>query len=319
MTVDNLLKLGEKNNYILSQNIRSLGANFTKLEDLINELKGQVSIIALQEIWKCPDRSLFRLPGFQQLELKTREVIKTGGGVGFWVDNDLEYELLPDSPFIEKNLESIFIKVKGKRENLIIGNIYRSPSGNKLAALDLLMGYLEKIHTNYKGTPLIICGDFNIDFLKPSRESLDWIEAMLKENLALVMTAPTRVTNKGATMIDAFFTRKEPKISGTIASTITDHYTIIMELGNFKTGGREKKIFSRDLREKSILNLKRHLAEIKWEQLGNDTLAFDKFDTLLLEALNKYCPFGEHKLKYNTNPISPWMTHGLMTSRKQKK
>ena len=57
-----------------------------------------------------------------------------GGGVGIWVDDSYESEVLHNlSIFEDKFFESVFIKIKkGKNKFKIIGNIYKPP-GNDIS------------------------------------------------------------------------------------------------------------------------------------------------------------------------------------------
>ena len=67
---------------ILSLNIQSLSAKYNNFRDLILEFGSAdcfPDIICLQEIWTVMDASLFPLPGYQQITMKTRNKGQGGG------------------------------------------------------------------------------------------------------------------------------------------------------------------------------------------------------------------------------------------------
>ena len=116
---------------IFSHNIRSLSGHFESLKDCIySMLPATFSIIALQEVWSI--YKTFELTGYSNIIFKTRDMNKErnpncGGGVGFFVNSKLEFEVLEEeSIFIEGVYESLWIKVEvAKNIHKIIGNIYR--------------------------------------------------------------------------------------------------------------------------------------------------------------------------------------------------
>ena len=79
-------------------------------------LPATFSIIALQEVWSI--YKTFELTGYSNIIFKTRDMNKErnpncGGGVGFFVNSKLEFEVLEEeSIFIEGVYESLWIKVE---------------------------------------------------------------------------------------------------------------------------------------------------------------------------------------------------------------
>ena len=79
-------------------------------------LPANFSVIALQEIWSINKQ--YDLTGYSKLLFKTRDMDSVpnpncGGGVGFFVRSNFEYEVLEnESVFIEGVYESLWIRVK---------------------------------------------------------------------------------------------------------------------------------------------------------------------------------------------------------------
>ena len=90
----------------LSFNIRSLPGSWVEFRDLIIEAnKGnfKFSVVAVQEVWNVPPNVSYDLPGYKPFCYKIRNPSglnsNAGGGVGLWVDQDLEYEELKELCF----------------------------------------------------------------------------------------------------------------------------------------------------------------------------------------------------------------------------
>ena len=93
------------------------------------------SVISIQEVWNVPRYFNTDIPGYHPLVYKlrnntTKKESNKGGGVGCWVRDNIDFEILNDfSIFEDKVFESIFLKLKlSKNKFVIVGNIYRPPS-----------------------------------------------------------------------------------------------------------------------------------------------------------------------------------------------
>ena len=128
------LRSSPDNFSILSINIRSLGNKMDMpldVMDKINSNQSSISIIAIQEVWTIPlnNTTPFNIPGYKQLIYKQRDNtgldMNSGGGVGFWVHNSLQVEIINEISIFDPNImESIFIKVKfSDNKYNVIGNI----------------------------------------------------------------------------------------------------------------------------------------------------------------------------------------------------
>ncbi len=109
-----------KPNSILFQNCRSLRnkKNFENLENFIDNCKEKPLLIGLSEIWS-PDQQNEYINGYQKLLKKERSGTSSnkGGGVGFFIKKDIEYEVIPTS-FIDKTFESLgFFPTKSKHKS----------------------------------------------------------------------------------------------------------------------------------------------------------------------------------------------------------
>ena len=97
-------------------------AGHAKLLAIINEFltaKIPIEIIALQEIWQTPYPELVVLPGFNFVYNKRVAVLSRGGGVGFYIHENLKYQTLNElSIFNKKLFETLTVKIISKKKQI---------------------------------------------------------------------------------------------------------------------------------------------------------------------------------------------------------
>ena len=84
---------------IMSINVQSLQAKFSELNEFISLLAENgcnPEIIALQELWHLNDPDIFILKDYQKLVFKSRCNNTQGGGVGFYIANNIKFTVRND-------------------------------------------------------------------------------------------------------------------------------------------------------------------------------------------------------------------------------
>ena len=117
--------------------------------------------------------------------------------------------------------ESQFIGIRVNGIDLIIGNIYRSPSG----VVSLFLRNLEEILDIILKRPcqLTITGDFNIDLMDSnSSASVYFLSTVLAARTLTTTSIPTRVTNVTASLIDNIFSTLSLKENSILVTDISD-------------------------------------------------------------------------------------------------
>ena len=93
----------------LQLNIRSLSHNLVKLTDYLSCLNIKLSVIRISETWLNDSSHSVDISGFKFLH-KYRQN-RTGGGVGLYISNDLEFKLQEDLSLHNADIaESLFMK-----------------------------------------------------------------------------------------------------------------------------------------------------------------------------------------------------------------
>lgn len=232
---------------MLHMNTRSIKNKLDVIKESLNSLSHKISVIGVTETWlNNENKELCNIDGYDFIS-KQRKA-KDGGDVGVYVTEYLQYKVREDlSYYIEDIYESIFIELQQEEKHIIIGVIYRPPNNNNKEFEEYLDKTLTRITQENKST--YIMGDFNIDLLKIDKNKFtdNFINQLLSSAFYPLISKPTRMTNKTATLIDNIFTNRinEDRISGILFSDISDHLPIftIYKNSNIKT---HKKLYYKE-------------------------------------------------------------------------
>ena len=120
----------EQSNHLLffHLNIRSVQNKVDELSTLLSTLNIKFSVVGITENW---DSSLgVNIDGYNFV-YKNRSA-KTGGGVGLYVSDNLDFRIRTDIYVYEDDvMESLFIEIiRSYERNVIVGIIYRPPNQN---------------------------------------------------------------------------------------------------------------------------------------------------------------------------------------------
>ena len=217
---------------ILHLNCRSIKKNFAKLIILLKSLETDIDILAISETWLCEnEHKLFDIPGYTCTFISRSE--KGGGGVGLYVKNKHTFKLLGSISKCSKiyptnTVDSIFIQIdNGKQKNAVIGCVYNPPGNNA----NIFNNYLCNILKDISAKPCYLSGDFNGNLLNHEKhsETSIFLEILYSAGLFPLITHPTRIKDRSATLIDNIFTNVLNKkiTSGLNICDISDHLPIL--------------------------------------------------------------------------------------------
>ena len=173
----------------------------------MTDKKSRVDILLLCETFLTDKTSnLVNIPGYQIIT-NNRKISK-GGGVAILVRNGIPYKKIPSLCHMnEKELESVYVDITARGGRQIrVGSLYRAPNTETTK----LKEHIESISLQTQSKPnheLIIGMDQNLDLLK-SDEHMDarrFLDTILDNNLWPVITRPTRITQRSATLIDNIY------------------------------------------------------------------------------------------------------------------
>jgi hypothetical protein len=320
---------------VLSLNIQSLPAKYNDLCEMLNELSTfnySPEVICLQETWQIIDPSLYPLTNYHTLEYNTRTNAR-GGGVGIFVKNDIVYNVLNQySVFYERILETLFIEITNENnQKIVIGSVYRP--GTKCPGLnfteqfaqfsDILSNILSELGSKYER--VYIFGDFNLDLLKVNENKFvsEYVDTLFSFGFLQIVTKPTRMSVNSATLIDHILTNSlnENFESFLLCWQISDHLPLIHNLIFNKTKPKLAKIKTRNFSTENVERFKKSLSNYKWDHVIAETcpqLAYTNFSNTLNNLIDTFFPETFKKFNCNIHKMEPWMTVGILTSRRNK-
>ena len=205
----------------------------------------------------------FQFPGYVS-ERKERQVMERGSlallikeGVSYWVREDL-------SLWLEGRLETLFIEIEDKSDkNVVVGLVYKTPSFNEDVLIEEMEHLMEKFSNDHKYK--VVMGDFNIDLLK-STSRLDFLNSMISSFQYPLVTIPTRVTDKSATLIDNIFVDGkllESSYADVLLTDGSDHLFLLSKIKKsyriINKSGQINKTYFRDLRKDNLKKFEREM------------------------------------------------------------
>ena len=327
---------------VLSLNIRSLNDKICHLKENI-EHYSKFDVLCFNETNCNPQNLPFNgneliLENFHKPFIQSpARVSNKGGGLAIYVNknltaetsckiiSDLSYNLDPNTG------EFLFVEIKTKYKNVILCNMYRSPSGdvNKfISELDTRLQALRK----HKNKAIIFVSDSNIDLLNFGNfePATKLVNNFSEYGFAPTISRPTRVTCYTATLIDHIFVNDCTAItkSGIITESLSDHMAIFVnlildnnkincKLSNYENVTPEK----REINDENLKRFKHEVQNTNWDFLTEVTCADEKFslfESKYGEIYDKNFPKNRKTLK-KRKCNKPWILPWLQSACDRKK
>ena len=320
---------------ILSQNIRSLGGKFDQLKEYVGRYStNKITCIMLQEVWSVG--RTYNLPGYHNLEYNTGDKNQTlnsncGGGVGIYVNNSLDYEVLQfKNEFVEGVYESIWVKIHlGHGKTKILGCVYRpnTSKGDIQKAISIHEAILQELRNDkkYKLSDLLIFSDFNVDLLNydSHQPTARYVDIQLGLGLLPLITKPTRKYHNSATLIDHIFaTKTNNQISVGVLedSDLSDHFGTAYVENMQIVPNKETLMPTRKITKKATQVFVSQANSVNWDSFGkneNDQKYYENVLNKIELMVNDAFPIKITKSsKVKVSP--PWYTGGLSDASKKK-
>ena len=233
--------------------------------------------------------------------------------------------------FSERVFESLFVEISlSNKKKIVIGSVYRP--GTKAPGMsfteqftqfsDIFSTLLADISNAYEH--VFIYGDFNLNILDLSNKFIaEYVETIFSYGFLQLVTRPTRVSGNSATLIDHILTNSTVNChdSFILCSRLSDHFPVIHQINFNKTKEKKLTFESRNFSQTNIKKFKDSLSNFSWnhvteinctQEATNNFLS--TFDTLF----NAFFPLRTITPNKFVNPIQPWMSSGILISKKRK-
>jgi hypothetical protein len=210
-----------------------------------------------------------------------------GGGVGFYVRNDLPHKLNPDlSTFENKTFESLTIEININKRKTLLTNIYRSPE-NSITNLDIFNNKLDTLISQLVATSATsyIFLDSNINLLKlaNSPQAQNYHETILNNVfLQLIFNATRFSNNDHYSLIDHIITNASlnSTLSGTLIEDISDHLINFTTIKNCPLTQTKSSKPTRNFSEENKNTFRTSLRNLDWSTVLTDqdvNSSYEKF------------------------------------------
>ena len=318
---------GSNGFHICHLNCRSL---LSKLDEIKGFLRNKnVHVLTLSETWLAPSISdeevfiegyiFFRQDRSFKIN-KKRKKSKRSGGIGIYVRNDISTDINNFAHLNTNNvnLESQWIQCKfEKMKNIIIGNFYRPPSGNKTFYINNLV---ELSNTLRNINNEIFClGDANI-CLNESNNITRLLKDSLKLcNLKQVINEPTRLGVTKKSLLDHIYTNCnhiQSKGSGNI--NVSDHLLIFISRKKERVYTKKEFSYVRKIDNEKIPDFISEIKKIDWYPIYSLNNVDKMWESSLCHfntCADKFFPIK--KIRKNAKK-EKWMTNDLLVEIKEK-
>ena len=204
--------------HVFFNNINGNATNFDSLSVELKKFKSKLSVIGLCETnIDDSQKMLYNLEGYES-HYQSRIFNKSrGSGLGLYVREEFLFEDLPNVCMTTPDIEALFIKITNTREEIVVGVIYRPPSGSTKQFLAEIENILDKLPRDN----VYMSGDFNINLhdIEDSGTAAKFEKVLLEHGYSPTISLWTHcMPNQRETCIDNIFTNAFENItsSGTI-------------------------------------------------------------------------------------------------------
>ena len=308
---------------IYHQNIRSLSKHAGELWAYLECLNLKFDVIMLSEIGLKNVHIARSVFNDYKCIFKTPSDNIRGGVAIFIISTFTKYCICDDLDIVMNcnckkcPVESLFIKLNVD-EDYFLGCVYRHPNGNISHFTDALIQLNSKIP---KSSPLITCGDFNIDLMKIWHTQIkSYTETLFELGLLPTITIPTRITEDTQTLIDHIYVRTSKKLNektiktGVLFSDISDHlptFFLISKINYVKEDRKVIRLYS----EKNISKFTSDFEMIDWNNVLSSQDVDESYSVFIrqyTELFEKHFPLT--KLSRARQKDKKWITQGIRKS-----
>ena len=291
---------------IYYHNIRSLNKKFEETELLITNMK--IDLVILTETWITKgQKKFYNFNGYNSI-YSCRQ--RQGGGLGIFIKNNLEYEILEN--YESEDTSYIIINLNEAKLNVFA--IYRPPISNLNEFLNMLDQKINNLSIN--NNKCLIIGDLNINLLLQNNNT-NLINAIYtSNNFDLCNTSySTRYSDNRESLLDHIVINFQDSKANLdiIKNSLSDHAIQILSLNlskKYNSRLKSNKITTK-LNYKSL----RSKLNILIERTSNENIDTDDLYDLIIDAFNSSMYNKTIKLQNNTKP---WFNEKIYYLIKQR-
>lgn len=303
---------GNNNSLILYLNIRSLNANFEKLQLFIKGLKIKPDVIVCTEVWKLIHYQYYKMKDYK-LYYNHGDINKNDGVVVYIREN---IEHTSDTVVAGKlKIINTCITLNNNKQ-LEISSLYRS---HGLTCTEFNLNFKNYLEQKRKIRNHIIIGDFNINIQECNTISVDFQTSLLEKGFYPGFTNTTRpanLTTEKGSCIDNIFIKTDflSTKSLTLMVPITDHYPLFLEIKNGLTKKNETEPDKYYISYKKLFNMAK---QIDWSKHKNKQDPNETINNIIkeIQICFESSKYKKPKLRNSKKTArKDWMTNAILNS-----
>ena len=310
---------GQAQNLLFSTyflNIDENKTNFDRLSAELAVIKHKFSVIALAETNtdEC-NKDLYKLSNeYTPVYSSKIENKVKGSGVALYVKNDFSFNIWNELSSCNKKIETLFIKITNTSAPIVIGVVYRPPSGD----IEEFNKEIELILSKLPSKKSYILGDYNINMLDlNTKGQADFEETVISNGyLPLISISAHHQPGCQKTCIDNTISNQPVGnilASGTIAGQTSKHVGIfqISDLNSSEITDKKLKLnttthYNNENLQSFVTILSQNL-----EEPESVTESFEKFSEIFKLSNEQSCKLAIPKTTRRNFVNNPWMTAGI--------
>lgn len=294
-------------------NTRSLFTGFNEICSLVAD--HHINILAVTETWMNDNipPQIVNISGYKFFH---KDRLGKGGGVGFYVDDNLNCEIISVDIQNDSGSEYLWLKLKLLRRSLALGVLYRPPHTNISKCIEVLDNIIPQILTTHDD--VIILGDININMLQLDNVLSTFFETF---GFTQVINEPTRITQYSATLIDPIFVSDINLVTetGTVnADLVSDHKLVFCKLKISHINYKQKMVVFRDFKNFNSDLFYSDLLNVAWDEILYLQNIDDKIEFLTHNIVNLFSTHAPIKTVRVSKPHAPWLTDTLKLIIKER-
>ena len=304
---------------ILHQNVQSIMNKLDEIKILLTEFNNKYSVIAITEHWLVEHKvPMVQIPKYVVGSCFVRKT-NIHGGRCLLVRNNILFDELVELKTKSKEFIIECSAIKIPKSNIIIINVYRSPSGDINEFMDTLEDILTDTFSKYTKYNIILCGDFNIDLLKNNEIVQNFICLLKTYNLQPTIDDPTRVTDRSSTLIDNIFVNFDLFESKVVTTALSDHHGQEVEFNTQENASTQTNIKKVGILTDIMLSkIKDSMQNIGWLNLINSVdpiLNLERILYTIKMAITEHSPSRTSRCK----EPKPWVDDEIRDKSKIKR
>ena len=301
---------------VFFNNIDGNQSNFDSLSVDLDRHNCKFSAITLCETnVESSSKDLYHLGGYEFVYHSKVPGKSKGSGLAIYLKNDLTFVELPKLNRSTPDIEALFVEIANSGNPIVLGVIYRPPSGNAENFIQEFQGLL----TALPKENAFVTGDFNINLHHPNDLLARNFENCFNTTgfAPLISVWTHQQPHCRQTCIDNIFCNSFESISRsfTINEPISHHLPLVC-LTNLSPSNPSPKHIPPPRYNFSIANSEELIRHATVHVTNN--LSFEAFIDLIDESVDDTCKEEVSSTSKRNSLNNPWITPGLLNSIKTK-